>query len=135
MFYDDNDLISLFNVRDNTKILNNYDIGFSKGSAFINDYKPYKNYQVFKLEPTNHKEELLLKLYELSFYINDLNLYLDVHKDDLIFKEFKKVTKMYETLLKEYETTYGPLIIESTNELFNWINNMPWLNEGESVHV
>ena len=58
------------------------DEGFLRGNMFADLYKPYKNYTYKKINPKNRKEELLLEIMELSFAINDLNLYLDLHPDD-----------------------------------------------------
>ena len=132
MFYEDNDLISLFNVRDNDKILESLNMGLNKGSAFKADYKPYKNYQVYGITVTNEKEALLLKIYELAFFINDLNLYLDLHNDDVVLNKFKEYTNTFNALVDDYEKLYGPLCVTSANyKNFKWRDNWPWDKEGD----
>ncbi len=135
MFYEDNDLISLFNVRDNNTILEELNMGLNKGAAFKSDYKPYKNYQGYGIKATNEKEALLLKIYELAFFINDLNLYLDIHNDDVVLKKFKEYTNIYEALVNDYERLYGPLCVTSANyKTFRWRDNWPW-EKGDNLYV
>ena len=62
----------------NSNDLVSVDEGFFRGNMFKNEYKPYKNYTYKKIVPKTKKEELLLEIMELSFVINDLNLYLDL---------------------------------------------------------
>ena len=53
---------------------------------------------------------------EVSFAINDMNLYLDTHPEDkkaLAFME--EHVKMRKRALKEYAMKYGPLTIDTTD--------------------
>ena len=54
---------------------------------------------------------------EVSFAINDMNLYLDTHPEDkkaLAFME--EHVKMRKRALKEYAMKYGPLTIDTTDD-------------------
>jgi len=55
----------IFDIKDsdNKKIFNAKE-GFIYGNMFKNEYEPYKNYQVAKLESNSEKGDLLLKIYE-----------------------------------------------------------------------
>jgi len=112
--------------------------GFLRGNMFQDEYVPYKNLTYFKLNPINDKEKMLYKIMALSFAINDLNLYLDLHPDKKeIFVLFKKYIAEKEKLCKEYENVFGPLEITSTTgNKYNWLNSpWPWENTGGSMYV
>lgn len=112
--------------------------GFLRGNMFKDEYVPYKNLTYFKLSSTSEKEKMLFHIMALSFAINDLNLYLDLHPDKKeIFSLFKKYVNEKEKLCKEYENTYGPLeITGTTGQKFNWIDSpWPWENKGGSMYV
>ena len=65
--------------------------GFLRGNMFREEYEPYKNLSYFRLNPMNEKEKDLFNVMALSFAVNDLNLYLDLHPDNKeIFHSFKK---------------------------------------------
>lgn len=105
--------------------------GFLKGNMFKNEFDPYRNYEVQKIIPKNRTEEVELKLYELDFAINDLNLYLDIHPDDHeIYHLFKKYIKEYDEVKREYDKMVGPLCLtDVTSSSYNWLEEWPW--EGE----
>lgn len=112
--------------------------GFLRGNMFKDEYIPYKNLTYFKLNPTCEKEKLLTRVMALSFAINDLNLYLDLHPDKKdIFILFKKYVEERENLSREYERTYGPLeVTNSIGPKFEWIDSpWPWENKGGSMYV
>lgn len=146
MLFDDNfgfityDLYSGLSGKDqsNTKLVN-VDEGFLRGNMFAKEYKPYKNYTYKKIIPRTKREELLLEIMEMSFAINDLNLYLDLHPEDTKmlekFNEYVERSCKYEM---EYVKNYGPIeVIDNTsNEKFEWIKNAwPWENEGGTKYV
>ena len=146
MLFDDNfgfvtyDLYSGLSGKDqsNTKLVN-VDEGFLRGNMFAKEYKPYKNYTYKKIIPRTKREELLLEIMEMSFAINDLNLYLDLHPEDTKmlekFNEYVERSCKYEM---EYVKNYGPIeVIDNTsNEKFLWIKNpWPWENEGGTKYV
>lgn len=109
--------------------------GFEKGNMFSNLYDPYKNYEIAKLVPKTKKEELLLNIMALSFAINDLNLYLDLHpKDSEVLKKFKEINEPLCKQEMEYINNYGPLEVNDVDSIdkFTWINN-PWPWDCEEV--
>lgn len=112
--------------------------GFLKGNMFRDEYVPYKNLTYIKLYPQTEKEKMLYKIMALSFAINDLNLYLDLHPDKKeVFDLFKKYVKEKEVLCNEYERVYGPLeITGTTGNKYNWLDSpWPWENKGGSMYV
>ena len=145
MLFDDNfgfityDLYGNLEKKNNNPKLVNVDEGFLRGNMFANEYKPYKNYTYQKIVPKNKKEELMLEIMELSFAINDLNLYLDLHPDDKNmlekFNEYVEKSCKYEM---EYVKNYGALeVIDNTSkEKFEWIKNpWPWDRDGGAKYV
>lgn len=115
---------------ENDKVLTSVTDGFAKGNMFRNLYDPYKNYTYKVVEANNKQEELLLEIMALSFAINDLNLYLDLHPTDqtmlALFNDYKNEA---DKLTKEYEARYGPLTVNSNsigNSTFNWVMSWPW---------
>lgn len=112
--------------------------GFLRGNIFRDEYVPYKNLTFLKLNPKTEREKLLNKVMALSFAINDLNLYLDLHPEDKeLFGLFKNYINEYEKLSKDYERIYGPLeITETKGNKYNWnYSPWPWDNEGGSMYV
>ena len=104
------------------------------GNAFKNLYRPYKNYKVEKLVAKNERGSLLLRLQELDFIINDLNLYLILHEDDKhYYDEFKRYIKEYKDLLKLYETKYQVIdLFDDTLGKYTFSSD-PWPWEDEYV--
>lgn len=125
-------------ISKNTKLAN-VDEGFEKGNMFNDLYKPYKNYRYAKLMPKNEKDKLLMDIMALSFAINDLGLYLDLHPEDTeILQKFRHYVEKSCELEMEYVKNYGPLeIIDNDNETkFTWIKNpWPWENDGGAKYV
>lgn len=117
---------NIFDIKDSTEI---YDLneGFTKGNMFPNLYDPYKNYEPKTITPKNERELLLDKIYKLCFALNDLNLYLDVHSDDLgAYDLFKKYAEMYNKVVIDYESKYQ--VLELSHDIYGkytWISN-PW---------
>ena len=106
--------------------------GFTKGNMFKDLYEPYKNFSAFSISPSNIKEELLLKIYEYDFALNDLNLYLDLNPEDTeMFNLFKKYIKELESFKQKYIREYGPLCLtDVTFSKYNWLNKFPWEKGG-----
>ena len=115
MFFDD----ILFDT--NIKMISNPELfdeknGFMYGNMYKNEYVPYKNYRVKKLNALSSKEELILKLYEYDFALNDLSLYLDLHPDnEYVYNLFKKYTEEAKKYTEAYEELYGPLELTDSN--------------------
>ena len=61
----------IYNKRDDI----NLETGFFLGNIFSDSYKPYKNYKPKKINAYSEQQKLLVKLQELDFILNDLNLY------------------------------------------------------------
>lgn len=113
--------------------------GFSRGNMFNDLYEGYKDYKVVMPVATNEKESDLLDIMALSFALNDLNLYLDLHPtDDKMLKKFKELVEISCTKEMEYVKKYGPLEVNDSTSLskFEWIcNPWPWDNERGSKYV
>ena len=74
------------------------------------------------------REELLKKIMEYKFVINDLSLYLDTHPNDMtalrMHNKHVEELKKYE---KIYEEKIGPLSIECRMDRWQWIEDKwPW---------
>jgi len=116
-------------------ILENEELGFTKGNAFKNLYVPYKNYEIKKIIPKNKQEALLLKLNETSFYAHELNLLLDINPNNRdMLQKFNNYRNITNDLLNQYESLYGPITI-SSNSLnsypFPWsTSTFPWEKGG-----
>lgn len=137
--YFDNNYLDIFvdnkSISRDTLIYNSTDRfysaheGFIRGNLFKDLYQPYKNYKVKDIIPRNEKDELILKIYELDFAINELNLHLDVYKnDDEAFMLFKKYIEEYKKYCEIYEKRFGPLkLLEDTGTSYTWSNDpYPW---------
>ena len=144
MLFEDNDFdinmaffIPDVNFSRDVNILNPME-GFLRGNMFQDEYEPYKNLTYFKLNPKDEKEKLLYQVMALSFAINDLNLYLDLHPDNKeVLDLFKKFVREEKELSSEYVKKYGPLeVTEIMGNKFNWIDSpWPWENRGGSMYV
>ena len=119
--------------------ISNFETGFLRGNMFDDLYKPYKNYTYIKMVGENKKEDMLLEITKLSFVLNDLNLYLDLHESDREMLElFKNVAERLMKLEFEYVECFGPLEVNENKSLskFEWIDNpWPWQNTGGTKYV
>jgi len=112
--------------------------GLMRGNLFAGEYEPYNNFTFFKLEPKTEREMLLFKVYEYDFAINDLNLYLDLHSEDMYaFELLKKYTKECKQAKKEYSKIFGPLnLFDTKDNSYKWSEDpWPWMNDGGSKYV
>ena len=127
------------NTTNNNSNLVSVSEGFLRGNMFQDEYKPYKNYTYKKILPKTKKEELLLEIMELSFAINDLNLYLDLNPGDReMLEKFNKLVEISCQKEMEYVKNYGALeVIDSdSNSNFEWIKNpWPWEREDDTKYV
>ena len=65
--------------------------GYVLGNMERGTYIPYKNYKPKKINAYSEQQKMLLRIQELDFIINDLNLYLDVYPNDMkCYEIFKK---------------------------------------------
>lgn len=128
LFDSDFDFISLIS-KNNTSVetLNSKD-GFLKGNMFALEFVPYKEYKCQNLKACNEKEAYLFKIMELTFALNDLNLYLDLHPDDQkVYNEFKSYVSELESIENEYAKKYNPLELnQNVGDKDNWLGNDPW---------
>ena len=129
MFFDDFEDrhdIDLFTVNE----------GFNAGNMFRNEYDAYKNYKYGKLVARNEKDKILLCIYDYDSALNDLNLYLDIHPDNMeMYKLFKKINKERKYYVDLYEERYGPLELTTTDYAnYEWLNG-PWPFEGVDINV
>ena len=94
-------------------------------------YKPYKNFKPKKINAYSEQQKMLLRIQELDFIINDLNLYLDVYPNDMkCYELFKKYCLELESLKKKYEEKYQVLeLINDTKGKYTWIDE-PWPWDG-----
>ena len=106
--------------------------GFYLGNIFINTYKPYKNYKPKKINAYSERQKMLLKLQELDFILNDLNLYLDINPNDMnMYDTFKKTALEYDMLKKKYYDKYQVLeLCSDTKNKYTWYKN-PWPWDGD----
>lgn len=132
MFFED--IIFENNYKDKQVELYTCNDGFWLGNMFKKEYKGFKNYKPTKIRAKNEKDDLLLRIYELDFAINDLSLYLDLHCDDLdVYKIFRGYVNEYNKLIEKYEIVYGPLELnQSEYQNYEWANGL-WPFEGVDI--
>lgn len=145
MLFDDNlgfityDLYNNMPKKKNEPKLVSIEEGFLRGNMFADEYKPYKNYTYKRIIPKTKKEELIVEIMELSFAINDLNLYLDLYPTDKeMLEKFNKLVEISCQKEIEYVKAYGPLeVIDSNSKTnFDWIKNpWPWEREDDTKYV
>ena len=117
-----------YNYQNDNKLYDPYN-GLIRGNLFKNLYDPYKSKEPYEIKPMNEQARMLTDLDALGFAMIDLNLYLDVFPNDRekisLYNEYRKEK---ESLLKEYESKYGPITINSDSlNSYPWAwNNMPW---------
>ena len=107
------------------------DNGFYMGNIFSKTYKPYKNYKSKKINAYSEQQKMLLRIMELDFIINDLNLYLDINPNDMnMYEIFKKHTIELNNLKEKYYNKYQVLeLLEDNKEKYTWVKN-PWPWDG-----
>ena len=127
--YDIKKYITEKNYKNNEIDLEN---GFYLGNLFTNSYEPYKNYKQKKINAYSERQKMLLKLHELDFILNDLNLYLDLNPNDQeVYEKFKKTALEYDMLKKKYYDKYQVLeLCSDTKNKYTWIKN-PWPWDGD----
>lgn len=112
----------------NDKLYDPYN-GLIRGNLFKNTYDPYNNREPYEIKPINEQARLLTDIDALGFAMIDLNLYLDVFPNDrekiVLYNQYRKEK---ESMLKEYESKYGPITTSSDSlNTYPWTwDNMPW---------
>ena len=142
MYFDEREneinAINLYNISVNNYRNDNSELyapkeGLNKGNMFKEEYVPYKNY-IYNIVVNGKRDELLLKIQELTFKSKDLNLYLDVNPSDInLYNEFKNTIEELNNYKDLYEKNYGPLCYNDTlyYDSYKWVMNpWPWENEG-----
>lgn len=104
--------------------------GFLRGNAFKDEYIPYKDYRIGKVNFNSEQEELLFNISEYGFMMHDMNLYLDVNPNNReALNKFNEYRNKVNELILKYERKYGPLMVSSVSDkTFNWIPTWPWVN-------
>lgn len=80
--------------------------------------------------------ELLNRINEASFAVDDVKLYLDTHPwDDEALVYFQEYSRKRNEALKEYAKCYGPLTVDtavhSGAERWDWVDEpWPWQEGG-----
>ena len=114
--------------KDNNNLFDPYN-AFIRGNLFKNLYDPYKNNEPYEVRPSNEQAQLLTKINSLCFSLKDINLYLDIYPDDNnLINLYNKYLKEKEKLMKEYESIYGPICLNSESlDTYPWSwNDTPW---------
>ena len=103
--------------------------GLIRGNLFKNLYVPYISKEPYEIKPMNRQAEMLTKIDGLKFAMIDLNLYLDINPNETKYIDlFNKYREQHDSLLKNYESMYGPITINSDSlntTPWSW-DNMPW---------
>ena len=82
------------------------------------------------------QKQLLNRIEQVSFAVNDMILYLDTHPcDEKALTYCRELVQERKKLLKEYADAYGPLIIDITDQteesIWKWMEQpFPWEKEG-----
>ena len=80
-----------------------------------------------------NKNELLLKIQQLSFAKCETELFLDTHPEcSQALEYYRNAKQNYFQAASEYENLYGPLSRRTAggNTCFNWLSQpMPWEKE------
>ena len=127
------DTINIINYnRGNNKLYTSSE-GFNKGNMFKELYDPYKKYS-FKVVVNGKKDELLLRIQQLTFNLIDLGLYLDLNPMDRdIYYDYKATAIELNRNKDLYESNYGPLCMSETinYDNYRWLSDpWPWMREG-----
>lgn len=74
--------------------------------------------------------QLLQKINQVSFAVNDITLYLDTHPtDQKALEYFQHYNNQRMVALKQYECKYGPLTLDTATAKGRWLwstQPMPW---------
>jgi hypothetical protein len=123
--------VNIYNYNRHTARLISPAEGLNRGNMFADEYKPYKN-QYYKVVVRGRRDELLLKIQELTFAAKDLNIYLDLHPTDTTTLEtYKGYVRELNNLKSIYEREFGPIAASdvTSSKEFTWVNNpWPWDN-------
>ncbi len=103
--------------------------GFIRGNMYPQLYNTYRFTKPVELSPTSEQSEWMLAIQSLSFACHDLNLYLDLHPENLAARKlFEQYNVDLTTFISYYENKYGPLFVNDDNlqdNSWGWIKS-PW---------
>lgn len=128
---DNSNMNKFNNMMNNYNSTNLYDPyqGFIRGNMFPQLYSPYKIDKPYDIRPMNEQAQLLTYIDALCFAKIDLNLYLDTNPNDQTAIDLFNQYRVQEEQLKmEYESKYGPLLLNSdalSTHPWAWIDR-PW---------
>ena len=76
------------------------------------------------------REQLLNRINQVSFAVNEMTLFLDTHPDcEEALAYFEEKSALRNEALEEYAKRFGPLTIDTANDTcsrsFEWVNQ-PW---------
>ena len=76
----------------------------------------------------SEREKLLYDVSAASFAVTDVDLYLDTHPNDKeALAAFRSYAAALQTLRRQYEAKYGPLLVESGERGGSWAwIDAPW---------
>lgn len=80
-------------------------------------------------EENINKQELMQKIMEYKFAINDMALFLDTNPcNENALKKHREYVEKYEKSKNKYEKTYGPLCIDTETDSWDkWVYaSWPW---------
>lgn len=130
----DNDLIlkDYFNLTNDRNNVLSPKEGLTIGNMFYDEYEPYKNYKPSEIKVYSDKERELLKIRQLCFAVNDLNLALDLDpKNEKLFRLFKNYNEELNKLTKLYNDKYDVLnLCDDVKNSYTWYKS-PWPWEGD----
>ena len=76
------------------------------------------------------RDQLLQFISEVSFAVQDINLYLDTHPcDKYALKYYMKYRELREQAMNAYRENFGPLLVDHVDSecYWTWISNpCPW---------
>ena len=106
-----------------------YDVynGFIRGNMFPDLFNQYKLSRPYDVKGMNEQAELLTKVDAYCFAAHDINLYLDTHPEDrAMINLYNELSNDSKRVIKEYESKFGPIFVNSS-EGYPWTwNNEPW---------
>lgn len=112
----------LYNENYNKKNIYDPYNGFIRGNLFPDLYNTYKISNPYNIEPMNDQAKLLTEIDSLCFALTDLNLYLDINRNDKdIINLYNQYRQKKTNLLEQYQNKYGPITLDSES-----LNKTPW---------
>ena len=126
--FDNNIFMNTFMNDNNDKVVNSYE-GLVRGNMFENLYDPYRDFKPALLKASNEREELMQKIQQYAFAMNDIALYLDVYPNNKdMLNLYNEYLKNYNVSLNNFERRFGPICRDSmvsATQTWNY-DNAPW---------